>query len=140
MKKNISFALCMILFVMSACASSAPGTSDSTSTETAPRTEVATAAAGDTSPDTNASGLPIVTEPLTLTYWSIFPSKNAETRKSLGEVTAYMELEKRTGIKIDWQHPPIGQEKEQFNLMVASGDIPDLIYYGWQTAPGGPQK
>jgi putative aldouronate transport system substrate-binding protein len=36
-------------------------------------------------------------------------------------------MQKRTGIKIDFVHPAIGMEQEQFNLMMASGDLLDII-------------
>jgi len=49
-------------------------------------------------------------------------------------------LEKETGIDIVWQHPPIGQETEQFNLMCASQDLPDMIFWNWGTYAGGPEK
>lgn len=49
-------------------------------------------------------------------------------------------MERRTGIHIKFLHPPMGQENEQFNLMMASNDLPDMIYYGWQGIPGGPAK
>lgn len=84
--------------------------------------------------------LPIVAEPLTLTYWSPLKSKPATTCVSLNEVAAYEELEKRTGIHIDFMHPPVGQETDQFNLMISSGDFPDMIYHTWSSVPGGPAK
>ena len=34
----------------------------------------------------------------------------------------------------------MGQEKEQFNLLLSSGDLPDIISYNWYEFPGGPQK
>jgi putative aldouronate transport system substrate-binding protein len=85
--------------------------------------------------------LPIVKEPLTLTYWSELNSSAFATMKSYGEVAAYKELEKLTGIHLDFQHPPQGQSTEQFNLVVASGKYPDVIEYNWLTdAPGGPAR
>jgi putative aldouronate transport system substrate-binding protein len=50
---------------------------------------------------------------------------------------------KLTGVDVEWKFPPAGQEKAQFNLLIASGDIPDIISYYWLgTAefPGGPDK
>ena len=38
-----------------------------------------------------------------------------------------------------WEHPASGQSQEQFNLIVASSELPDIMYYSWGTAyPGGP--
>lgn len=44
------------------------------------------------------------------------------------------ELEKRTGVKIEWQH---SSTPEQFNLMIASGDYPDIIFNDWIYAFSG---
>ena len=53
----------------------------------------------------------------------------------------YTELERRTGITVEWVHPPAGGDAEFFNLMVAADDLPDAIYRNWATGyPGGPQK
>ena len=84
--------------------------------------------------------LPIVEEELILDYWAPLDSKAAQTCVSFNEVIAYQELEKRTGISINFLHPPVGQDAEQFNLMVSSGDLPDLIYYNWGNVAGGPAK
>ena len=85
---------------------------------------------------------PPTKQPLTITYWVELNSNVAATRKNYGELTCYVELEKRTGVKVEFQHPPTasGQAREQFNLIVASGKYPDVIEYGWLSAPGGPSK
>ncbi|MBI5302630.1 MAG: extracellular solute-binding protein [Chloroflexi bacterium] len=84
--------------------------------------------------------LPIVKEPLTLTYWVDLNTAVSATKKSLGEVGCYQEIEKKTGIHIDFQHPPANQATEQFNLVVASGKYPDILEHNWLSAPGGPAK
>src|SRR3989449_4964517 len=85
--------------------------------------------------------LPIVKQPLSLSYWAPMSSNVSPTMKSFGEIACYRELEKRTGIHIEFQHPPLGQETEQFNLVAASGKYPDVIEYNWLTnAPGGPAR
>lgn len=54
--------------------------------------------------------------------------------KSYNEMGIYKELEKRTGTKVEFQHPPAGEEqvKDQFNLMMATGDLPDVMSYPWK--------
>jgi len=48
-------------------------------------------------------------------------------------------LQERTGLKIEFINPAAGQEGEQFNLLLASGDLPDIIEYPWLNAyPAGP--
>lgn len=86
----------------------------------------------------SASATPAETKyPESLTYWVALNGNAAATMKSFNEIAAYKELEKRTGTKVAFQHPPTGQEKDQFNLMMASGQLPDVIEYGWASAPKG---
>ncbi|WP_282942677.1 extracellular solute-binding protein [Paenibacillus sp. RC67] len=75
-----------------------------------------------------------------LTYWVSLTSNVAATLKSYGDMTLYKELEKRSGVHVDFQHPPVGQEKDQFNLMITGTKLPDVIEYGWTGYPGGPEK
>jgi putative aldouronate transport system substrate-binding protein len=75
-----------------------------------------------------------------LTYWVPLPAANASIMKSFSDVAAYQELEKKTGVKVEFQHPPQGQEKDQFNLMITSGKLPDVIEYNWRNYSGGPEK
>jgi putative aldouronate transport system substrate-binding protein len=85
--------------------------------------------------------LPIVSQPLTLTYWAPMSTNVAPTMKSFGEIAACVELEKRTGIHLEFQHPPLQQEQDQFNLLVASGKYPDLIEFNFLNSyVGGPAK
>lgn len=39
------------------------------------------------------------------------------------------ELEKRLNLKIDWQNLPVGQEQQKFDLIFASGKLPDIVLY-----------
>ena len=60
--------------------------------------------------------------------------------QSYNEVAMYQQREKDTGIHIDFIHPAVGQENEQFNLVLASGSLPDIIEFDWSTYVGGPQQ
>jgi putative aldouronate transport system substrate-binding protein len=85
--------------------------------------------------------LPIVKEPITLTVFAELADRSAVSIKSYSEMIAFQELEKRTGIHLDFHHAPVGQTREQFNLMLASNDLADLMYYTWPTQfPGGPDR
>jgi putative aldouronate transport system substrate-binding protein len=76
-----------------------------------------------------------------LTIWeSLWPNTSVSV-SSLDETPLYQEVQARTGIDVTWIHPAQGQEDEQFNLMIASNDLPDLIYRHWlNDYPGGPEK
>ncbi|MCS7462828.1 extracellular solute-binding protein [Paenibacillus doosanensis] len=75
----------------------------------------------------NESGLPIVKTPITLKVWTPMSSNASQFITDYGQNEVYQELEKRTGIHIEFIHPAQGQEKEAFNLMIASGELPDII-------------
>ncbi|WP_052380569.1 extracellular solute-binding protein [Paenibacillus camerounensis] len=66
-----------------------------------------------------------------------FSSKIPEL-KSYGDVAAYQEIQKRTGISIDFQDNDTAN-LSQFNIMLASGMYPDIIYVP-STYPGGVAK
>lgn len=57
-----------------------------------------------------------------------------------GNIQFYQELQKRTGVKLEFIHPPVNQHKEALSMMLASGDLPDIIEYDWYNFPGGPEK
>ena len=84
--------------------------------------------------------LPIVTQPLHLTWFANFNGKAAVSLKSYGEQSAYHVLAERTGITVDFQHPPLGAERERFNLLLVSGNYPDVIEADWFGYPGGSSK
>lgn len=67
------------------------------------------------------------------TYWASLNGNVSATMKNFNEMGVYKQLEKLTNTKVEFQHPPIGQEKEGFNLMIASGSLPDVIEYNWGT-------
>jgi len=85
----------------------------------------------------NEIPLPIVKEPLTLKFWTPFIASMPEHIKTLADTKTYQELMRRTGITIVFEHPPLGQESEQLNLMIASNMLPDVII---NSVPGGPEK
>lgn len=61
---------------------------------------------------------------VTLSYWHPFTSTYI---KSMDDNLVMQEMEKITGIKIKFITPAVGQEQEAFNLMIASGDYPDMM-------------
>ena len=75
-----------------------------------------------------------------LTYWSPFYPHYSNMGESRGDAPFFKELSKRTGVQIEFIHPPAGNEAENFNLMVSSGDLPDLIEYSFLSYKGGPEK
>ena len=80
---------------------------------------------------------PIETD-TTLKYWVSLNGNLLTTVKNLSETPFAAELEKQTGVKLEFIHPAAGQGGEQFNLMLASDDLPELFGYYWYAFPGGP--
>lgn len=81
-------------------------------------------------------------EKIKLTRWgNADPNRVLPVTDNYKTIRCYQELENITGIEIEHIHPPAGQDVEQFNLLRASGNYPDLIYHDWTgKVPGGPQK
>lgn len=77
-----------------------------------------------------------------LTHWVYMDAnKIAPTTDNYGNIKAYQELMKITGIEVEFIHPPTGQEVDAFNLMITGGEYPDMIHYDWGNAvSGGPDK
>jgi len=99
------------------------------------KTETPQAEPGD---NTGTETQQTVKYPESITYWVQLNANAAATMKSFNEIAAYKELEKITGTKVEFLHPPAGQERDQFNLMLASDKLPDVIEYTWSAAPKGP--
>ncbi|WP_433748048.1 ABC transporter substrate-binding protein [Paenibacillus amylolyticus] len=84
--------------------------------------------------------LPITNEPFTIDYWRANDAKLTASLNNFGDMAAYKEKEKLTGIQVKFTHPPLGQQRDQFNLLISTKELPDVIYYNWADAVGGPEK
>ncbi|SHI02654.1 extracellular solute-binding protein [Clostridium grantii] len=89
--------------------------------------------------ETTTTTYPIQDAP-ELTYRMIGPDSTA-TDKDLGTTPYGETVKKLSGANYKYIHPVKGQEKEQMNLMVASGEFPDIVEYNFLTDYlGGPEK
>ena len=68
---------------------------------------------------------------VTVTWWKETAGNWAPFLTNYGESAFSAELERLTGVNIEWQHPPSGQAPEAFSLLVASADFPDIIEWAW---------
>lgn len=84
----------------------------------------------------NLDHYPIETD-VELTYWLGLNTNVSSTVSNLGDTIYAQELQKRTGVKVKYIHPALGQESESFSLMVASNDLPDIVEHVWFNALGG---
>ncbi|MDD9269461.1 extracellular solute-binding protein [Paenibacillus sp. GCM10023248] len=80
--------------------------------------------------------------PKAFSYWVELDGDSAISLKNFNENAAYKEMEKITGTKVDFKHPTGGgtQIQEQFNLMVASRNLTDVIQTNWFNVARGPQS
>ena len=72
-----------------------------------------------------------------LSYWVTFSGQSQSGVTNFAQLEFYKALKEKTGIDIEFQHPI---NHEQFNLMLASGEYPDIIESNFYTFPGGPEK
>lgn len=85
------------------------------------------------------SSYPMQTD-VTLSYWVGLNPNTASVAENLGKTRYGEELQKQTGVSINFIHPPIGQESEQFNIILSSGNLPDIVEADWLNFTGGPKK
>lgn len=75
-----------------------------------------------------------------LEYWVKLETVHSTSVSTLNDLPMYQKMQEETGVEIKFVHPPAGQESEQYNLMVASKDYPDIIERAWASDAGGPEK
>ncbi len=75
------------------------------------------------------------------TVWAELVANINQVVTNLGEAPFSAQLTKETGVTAEYEHPVANQAVEQFNLMVASGELTDIFEYNVLTQyPGGPEK
>lgn len=148
MKKQISIllALAMILGLMAACGTQDPvSTPESASAATAetpaetpepaepaPEQPSANEEASAAEPEAETAQfvpveLPIVTEPTEFSLWYTWPPVLSSFIEGPGATPFAEELERRTGVHIDYRTINTETASADFSLMVAASDFPDMI-------------
>jgi len=74
----------------------------------------------------------------TLTYWFSGTAIWSTKYTHFGETPLGKEIEKKSGVKVEYMHPTAGQENEQFQIMLASNELPDIANSTWYSYAGGP--
>ncbi len=131
MKKKIMatiLAVCMVVTSFAGCASkdNSSTTDDSRKVGNSAGGD-ATASAGDKSSGSsfNETGYPIVNEPITLNV--VLGTRDVDTLMEPNDMPIVQELEKKTGIHIEWEVIKQSDWDTKVNLMFASGEYPDII-------------
>lgn len=73
-----------------------------------------------------------------LTWWTTLNANVSANYANLGETPWAQYVQEQTGIEIEFIHPASGSEKEEFAILLADGDYPDIIEYMWTGYSGGP--
>lgn len=73
--------------------------------------------------------LPLTDKPVTLKIWMPMDTNFTATSSDYNDSAFFKEMEARTGVHIEFETPAIGEETTAFNLMIASGVLPDIICY-----------
>ena len=83
---------------------------------------------------TTAEGKPVIT------MWAPLNANITQVAQSFGDTVYWQELQERTGVELKFQHvvDSGSNTTEAFNILIASGDYPDIIQYPWINYPGGP--
>ncbi|WP_438350382.1 extracellular solute-binding protein [Paenibacillus sp. FA6] len=87
-----------------------------------------------------ATTYPIKTDK-TISYWGEINGNLVGVKASHEDVPFFEEWQKVTGVDLEFTAPPTGQVKESMNMLLAGGELPDLIEYNFiGDFPGGPER
>ncbi|RAU97319.1 extracellular solute-binding protein [Paenibacillus sp. YN15] len=136
MKKWIATTLTVLMAAgpLAACAADEQAGKD-----TAASPAASSGATAGTGAEAAANVYPLKTDK-TLTYWGELTGNITGVKASHSEVPFFQEWQKKTGVPLKFIAPPAGQTKEAFNMLLASGDLPDMLEYNFLSFPGGPEK
>ena len=74
-------------------------------------------------------------------FWAVIDPDSSATVGNYSEMLMFQELEKRTGVHIDFIHPIAGSTgNEAFVAMVSGTTMPDMVEYNWNGYTGGAQQ
>ena len=67
----------------------------------------------------------------TIKFWMPLNGLLTTRVSNFGETEIAKTIEKESGIKVTYVHPATGMELEQFNLLLASNELPDIVKGNW---------
>lgn len=73
-----------------------------------------------------------------LTWWTPLYPHVAASSSNFAQTELYQELMRRTNTQIEFIHPTQGREDQDFNILIKSGSLPDLIEKNFLRYPQGP--
>lgn len=126
-KKGLAAALALSLTVgmLAGCGGETGQKDSQTGGQDTAQTGSQGGAIGGASAAFNATGYPIVNEPLTLSV--MFAIRDTDSLTEPDGMPVVQALEEKTGIHIDWEVVKSGDWSTKTNLMWASGNYPDIL-------------
>lgn len=141
-KKTIVCAIVSAAMLMSAAGCS--GSTSSSSPVSPSSSGVSSASAPSSSGPSSAAEPDAFSYPMdgstTLSWWIAANSDQAGEQQERKNNPIIQWWTEATGVKLDITHPPIGEERNAFNILCASNDIPDIVSYNPGNYTGGTQK
>ncbi|MGB8454863.1 MAG: extracellular solute-binding protein [Anaerocolumna sp.] len=64
----------------------------------------------------------------TFTIWFAMTSSNAKATDNMEDYVVLKDLEKKFNCHLEFTSPPIGQESDNFSILMASDSLPDMIF------------
>lgn len=86
----------------------------------------------------NGKIYPLKTEE-SISWWLNFSGYAGTVYNNMSETPFGQALVKQTGVNIEFIHPTASNLTEQFNLLIASGNVPDIMSMDWYGVSGGPE-
>ncbi len=74
--------------------------------------------------------LPISTTDEIITFWNVCYTPQYIPAEGFGSMPYQKELEDKTGIHIEYLVPPAETKQENFSVLIASDDLPDIMSHG----------
>jgi putative aldouronate transport system substrate-binding protein len=78
-------------------------------------------------------------KPVTISMWTELNVNAAAVLSDLNSTASIQEWSKKANATFKFQHPPAGSN-DAFGLMLATGELPDVIFQNWSWVPGGLAK
>lgn len=140
---TLALAGAMCVSLLSGCAKS--NTDSKTGNENAGTQNVSNENAGTTTPSSESKPTvtegtteityPLTTENKTLTVY--MKDASSGTIGNWGNIEAFQVAMEKLGVTLEFIHPAVGSEADQFNLMIASNQYPDIILWDFTSTPMG---
>lgn len=81
---------------------------------------------------------PLRTDDTTLTVY--LRDSSSGVVGNWGDIEAFKMAMEKLGVTLKFIHPAVGSEADQFNLMIASNEYPDIILWDYSTTPMGMEQ